>query len=73
MTFSKIVPKALGRKADLQSSKSKKDATRKVGGGSVVERISCLSFFGEVLGEVVGSGFGGGVQTNMRPVRCGEG
>lgn len=51
----------------LHSSKSKKDATRNVGGGSA-GRIGCLSLLGEVLGEVEGSGFGGGEQTNVKPL-----
>lgn len=51
----------------LHSSKSKKDATRNVGGGSA-GRIGCLSFLGDVPGEAEGSAFGGGEQTNVRPL-----
>ena len=42
----------------LHSSKSRKDTTKNVGGGSA-GRIGCLSLLGEVLGEAKGSGFGG--------------
>lgn len=56
----------------LHSSKSKKDATRNVGGCSA-GRIGCLSLLGEVLGEAEGSGFGGGEQTNVRLLMQGKG
>lgn len=55
----------------LHSSKSKKDATRNVDGGSA-GRIGCLSLLGEVLGEAEGSGFEGGEQTNTRPFIWGK-
>ena len=45
----------------LHSSKSKKDVTRNVEGGSA-GRIGCLSR----LGEATGSGFEGGEQTKAR-------
>lgn len=47
-----------------QSSQSRKEATR-----YVVGRVGCFSFFGEALGELLGSSFEGKVQVKARLVR----